>query len=320
MKRNDTLVGQVLALNLLLVTATLLVLTLASGLDLSQTGERWNFLLLSMTIILTLLVNMLLLKRRFSPLERLIERLEAIDPAGPVHLEPPDERFQEVARLTDTFRRLLARIEAERQRSGRLVLRAQEQERRRVARDLHDEVNQALTAILLRLEALSQDATPEHAAQLSEVKRLTNQAMQELLDLARQLRPSALDDLGLVPAIAGQLRQFESQTGLKATLMTRDGEPNLTDEQQTAVYRVVQEALSNVAQHADARRVDVELVTRGDATELRVRDDGCGFDPSAARNGGLGLNGMAERARLVGAQLDIRSASGGGTSIVFRIP
>jgi two-component system, NarL family, sensor histidine kinase UhpB len=320
MKRSDTLIGQVAALNLLLVTATLLVVTLASGLDLRDTGERWKFLLLAMTIILTLLVNILLLKRRFSPLERLIERVEAIDPADPWPPEAPDERVEEVARLTESFRRLLGRIETERRRSGRLVLRAQEEERKRVARDLHDEVNQALTAILLRLEAMSHGATPERAAELSEVKRLANRAMEELLDLARQLRPSALDDHGLVPAVGGQLRRFQEETGVKASLVTHGGGSALTDDEQTAIYRIVQEALSNIAQHAEAGKVDVELAERQGTAELEVRDDGRGFDPTAERNGGLGLNGMVERARLVGGSLDIRSAPGAGTSIVLRIP
>src|SRR4051794_12164822 len=161
-RESTSLIGQILAVNVLLVCATLFMASAAAGLDLTISGQRWQFLLLAMAIILVLLVNLLMLRRRFSPLEQLIETIEATDPAQPSAFEyPEEEASEEVDRLAASFRRLLHRIDAERRRSGRLVLRAQEEERRRLARDLHDEVNQALTAILLRLEALGQAAPPE---------------------------------------------------------------------------------------------------------------------------------------------------------------
>ena len=200
-------------------------------------------------------------------------------------------------------------------------MRAQEEERRRLARDLHDEVNQALTAILLRLEALAQDSPPAHAQEVTELKRLVNQAMDELLNLARQLRPSALDDHGLVPAIDAQLKRFAARTGVEVRMNAEGDAEELEEDVQTAVYRVAQEALTNAERHAGATCVEVELEVEDDRTELRVRDDGGGFDPGrAARTdsgersaSGLGLRGMAERARLVGGELDVRSAPGGGT-------
>jgi two-component system sensor histidine kinase UhpB len=199
------------------------------------------------------------------------------------------------------------------------VLRAQEEERRRLARDLHDEVNQALTAILLRLEALSQSAPPALGEELGEVKRLVNQAMGELLQLARQLRPTALDDHGLLPALETHVRRFATQTGIDANLRTSGEASQLAPDQEIAVYRVAQEALANVARHADATRVEVDFETSGNALRLRVRDDGCGFD-SGHRRTGLGLDGMAERARLVGGDLSIRSRPGSGTELVMRVP
>ena len=128
----------------------------------------------------------------------LIREIEAIDPSKPASLKAPADPVEEVERLAAAFAKLLERIEAERRRAGRLQLRAQEEERKRVARDLHDEVNQALTAILLRLEALTHVAPPRLRAELAETKGLANQAMGELLQLARQLRPTALDDHGFV--------------------------------------------------------------------------------------------------------------------------
>src|SRR6476469_73061 len=280
MRRRESLVGQVVAVNVLLVVAVLFAASAAAGLDLAVNDQRLRFGAIAISIVLLLGINMILLRRRFSPLEELIERLEEIDPAQPnTQFVVPRTQLEEVERLAITFRRLLRRIEDERRRSGRLVLRAQEEERRRLARDLHDEVNQALTAILLRLQALSEDAPPELDDEIVELKTLVNQAMEELLRLARQLRPAALDDLGLIAAIEGQLARFSEQSGIKAVLHHEGTPASLTEDQQTVIYRVVQEALSNTAQHSGATFVDFDLrVFPSHGLELRVRDNGKGFD------------------------------------------
>src|SRR5947208_15034472 len=206
MRRPESLVGQVVAVNVLLVGAVLFAATAAASLNLAVSDERLRYGAIAVSILLLLGINMILLRRRFSPLETLIARLEEIDPAQPdTQFVVPRTTVEEVERLAVTFRRLLRRIEEERRRSGRLVLRAQEEERRRLERDLHDEVNQALTAILLRLEALSHEAPDPLAHEIAELKALVNQAMEELLRLARQLRPASLDDLGLLPAIMSQV-------------------------------------------------------------------------------------------------------------------
>src|ERR671921_1755563 len=143
-----------------------------------------------------------------------------------------------------------------------VVAREQEQERSRIAQDLHDEVNQALTGILLRLEATMADAPPHLINELADTKALATQAMEELLHLARELRPTALDDHGLVPALASQIASFGERTGIRSRFLPPTGElPRLTDEEQLVIYRVTQESLSNVVQHAGASRVDVELNT-----------------------------------------------------------
>src|SRR4051812_7214713 len=324
-RRDDSLIGQILAANVLLVALALAGASLAAGLDLSIQHQRWQFLILALAIVLTLCMNMWMLQRRFRPLEGLIDRIERIDPAQPTTLELEGDPVEEIDRLGRSSKRLLTGIEAERRRRGQAVLRAQEEERRRLARDLHDEVNQALTAMLLRLEALSQDAPPERADEVAELKRLAGEAMEELLSLARQLRPTALDDHGLAAAIEAQLGRFAAQTGVE-TQMNVDGNPAELDEDiQTAVYRIAQEALTNAGRHAGAKRVEVELAVAGPGADLRISDDGIGFDPSApgaskARGGGLGLDGMAERARLVGGELDLRSSPGNGTTVALRIP
>jgi two-component system sensor histidine kinase UhpB len=319
-RTHTSLVGQVLAVNVLLVVTSLFAAASAASLDLKLSDQRFEFLLLAMTIILVLLVNIMMLRRRFLPLEHLMEGVEAVDPAQPTGFDLPETTgSEEVDRLATSFRAMLERIESERRRSGRLVLRAQEEERRRLARDLHDEVNQSLTAILLRLEALSQAAPPEQGEELSELKRLVNQAMEELLQLARQLRPTALDDHGLLPALATHVRRFAAQTGIETDLRACAEVLQLSPDEEIAIYRVVQEALANVARHAEASRVQVNLETVGEALELQVRDDGRGFDTDRRRNG-LGLDGMAERARLVGGDLTIRSGRGSGTELTLRVP
>jgi two-component system sensor histidine kinase UhpB len=316
----DSLMGQIVGANLLLVLLTVVGATVASDLDLSIDEQRWKFGVLVMAIALTLAVNLWMLQRRFRPLERLIEQVEEIDPASPEEFEPASDPSEEIERLSGSFKRLLDRIDEERRRSGQLVVRAQEEERRRIARDLHDEVNQALTAILLRLRALEEDATPETAGEVAEVKRLAAQAMEELLTLARQLRPTALDDHGLVPAIEGMLKQFSAQSGVVARLQTYGDVTELDDDRQIAVYRIVQETLSNVRSHAGATSVDIELAARnGRGMELTVTDDGRGFELDEARPEGIGLKGMAERARLLGGELDVRSNPGAGTSVTLRI-
>ena len=326
-RRDDSLIGQVVAANVVLVALTLFAASLAAGLDLSIADQRWSFLILALAIILTLCVNLWMLQRRFAPLERLIERIEGIDPAEPSSHQLADaDPVEEIDRLSRSFNGLLERIEDERRRSGTLAMRAQEEERRRLARDLHDEVNQALTAILLRLEALSQDSPPDRVDEVAELKRLVNQAMEELLNLARQLRPTALDDHGLMPAIETQLKRFSARTGIEVRVST-DGEPDtLPEDVQTAVYRILQEALANVGRHAGATAVAVEMEVGDERLELRIRDDGAGFDPASVGRdsidgpgAGLGLSGMAERARLAGGELDIRSAPGGGTTVGLRI-
>jgi two-component system sensor histidine kinase UhpB len=323
MRRRESLVGQVVAVNVLLVVAVMFAATAAAGLDLAVNDQRLRFGAIAVSIVLLLIVNMIVLRRRFSPLETLIARLEEIDPAQPTsQFVIPRTNVEEVERLAIAFRRLLKRIEDERRRSGRLVLRAQEEERRRLARDLHDEVNQALTAILLRLQALSEDAPEPLAPQIAALKTLVNQAMEELLRLARQLRPASLDDLGLLAAIEGQLARFSEQTGIQAALHSEGTPEAITEDQQTVIYRVVQEALSNTAQHSGATYVDFELrVFPSHGVELRVRDNGQGFDAvKQADGGGIGLSGMAERARLVGGELTVTSSPGTGTRVRLYIP
>jgi two-component system, NarL family, sensor histidine kinase UhpB len=261
-------------------------------------------------------------RRRFAPLEDLIEEMEKVDLTTPGPILPDSidgvGDSEQVERLELAFLRMIRRLEAERRRAGSAALRAQEEERARVARDLHDEVNQSLAGLLLRLEAVREAAPAELQPAIVETRRLANQAMQELLSLARQLRPTALDDLGLSAAIAGQVEQVE-RPGLLAELMAEGDFSGLDDDVQLVVYRVAQEALTNAARHSEARRIAVRLDRSKHGVELEVSDDGRGFAFERSERG-LGIGGMRERALLIGAELTIESRPGHGTTVRLTVP
>jgi two-component system, NarL family, sensor histidine kinase UhpB len=273
-------------------------------------------------VVAALAFQLVSLLRRFAPLETLIEEMEKVDLNRPAPLVPASidgvGETEEVARIELAFLRMMRRLEAERRRAGSAALRAQEEERARVARDLHDEVNQSLTGLLLRLEAVREAAPPALEPQLTETQALANQAMGELLSLARQLRPMALDDLGLAAAIAGQVEQVK-RPGLAAELSVEGDFSSLDDDVQLVVYRVAQEALTNAGRHSDAERIAVNLLQAGEGVELEVADDGSGF-PFEQSERGLGIGGMRERALLIGAELTIESRPDHGTTVRLSVP
>jgi two-component system sensor histidine kinase UhpB len=273
--------------------------------------------------VVGLATGLLITRRRRAPLERLIEEMEKVDLSRPGPLLPRSidgiGETEEVERIELAFLRMMRRLEAERRRAGSAALQAQEEERARVARDLHDEVNQSLTGLLLRVEAAREAAPPELEAELAETKALANPAMQELLALARQLRPTALDDLGLSAAVAGQVEQL--RRGEIAADFAAEGDfSDLDDDTQLVVYRVAQEALSNATRHSEATSVKARL-RRGeeDGVELEVSDDGRGFAFDESQ-GGLGIAGMRERALLIGGKLTIESRPDHGTTVRLITP
>jgi two-component system, NarL family, sensor histidine kinase UhpB len=316
--RKPSLATQILAVNALLITATGFAAVVAARLQVEDAADQRQMLVLAAGILATVLVNGLVLRRRFAPLERLIDVMERIDLTEPgVRAEVPEADSADVVRLHQAFNRMLARLEHERSSTASSVLRAQEDERARLARDLHDECNQALTGVLLRLEATALDAPDAVRAELRETKELATQAMDELLRLARELRPAALDDHGLQVALRTQLERFTEQWGVPADLAVFDELDDLTEQEQIVVYRVVQESLSNAARHADAQHVQVELGRDHGRPVVRISDDGAGMD--GPPGDGLGIVGMRERARLAGGRLDVSSVPGRGTVVMLRL-
>ncbi len=311
---------EVLLLNAAMVALAAAAAALATGF--SAEHVETLIVIAAAAAAITCLLNVAILRRRFTPLEAVITEMEKVDLSRPGANLPAwidgVAETEEAERLELAFLRMMRRLEAERRRSSSAALTAQEEERARVARDLHDQVNQSLTGVLLRLEATRTDAPPELAGEIEETSRLAHQAMDELLTVARQLRPTALDDLGLRAAIAGLLEQLDLRD--LSTSFKCEGDPaDLDPEIQLVVYRVSQEAIGNAVRHSGAGRIEVSLARQGDRFELIVVDDGSGFTFDQATSG-LGLGGMRERAILVGGELNIESRPDHGTSVRLTVP
>jgi two-component system sensor histidine kinase UhpB len=321
MRRRD-LLTQVLLVNLLLVVAAVVTAVIAANPDADVLDSPQSAIVLGLAVALTILFNVLLIQRRFQPLEQLVDQMERADlsrPGANLSAGADPGGPEEVTRLHQAFARMLERLEAERRRASSAALTAQEQERTRVARDLHDEVNQSLTGLLLRLEATREKAPPALAAELAEIRALANQAMQELLTLARQLRPTALDDLGLQAALAGSVRELSRQGAVDASFEAEGELGELPEDVQLVIYRVAQEALTNAVRHSEAEHVNVLLHRDSDWVTLTVGDDGRGFTFDETGRG-LGIGGMRERALLVGGEFQIESRRGIGTRVQLRVP
>ena len=315
--RRRALFTQVLVVNTVLLGAVAIAAGAVAGLSALEIVG-----IVALAVVAGATVNMILLRRRFAPLEDLIEEMERVDltrPGSLLHTSIDGiGETEEVERIELAFLRMMRRLEAERRRAGSAALAAQEEERARVARDLHDEVNQSLTGLLLRLEAAREAAPPELEAELAATKALANQAMRELLDLARNLRPTALDDLGLAAAIAGLVERLGAGD-VEASIEVDGDFSDLGDDAQLVVYRVAQEALSNAARHSGAEHVAVALRHRPEEVELTVVDDGRGFAFDEADRG-LGIGGMRERALLVDGELTLESRPDAGTTVRLTIP
>jgi signal transduction histidine kinase len=202
----------------------------------------------------------------------------------------------------------------------RRVVEAQELERARLARELHDETGQALTSILLGLKHLDEAVETDEARQATAaIRELVASTLQDVRRLAVELRPSALDDFGLVPAVERLASNLSEQSELVVDLEARLGAERLPPEAETALYRIVQEALTNVVKHAGARRVSITLVRKEGAAVVVIEDDGRGFDPEGVRSGALGFVGMRERVELVGGRLTVESSPGAGTTLVAEV-
>jgi len=275
------------------------------------------------------LINAVVLTLALQPLhalERTVDRVAAGDlsaRAQRVLFRDPD-----VERLGETLNTMLAVLQEHRgllQKMSEQVLAAQEDERKRIARELHDETAQALTTLLIRLKILERSRTAtEMRGQINELRELTSQTLEAVRKLAVELRPATLDDLGLVAALEAYAESYSSRNSVRVAFRAQgfdDG--RLPSQVELVLYRVVQEALTNAAKHAGPDEVRVALTRTGEEVVATIEDDGAGFDVEEmmrSRERGLGLFGMQERLALVGGQLVIDSTPGHGTRIDARVP
>jgi two-component system sensor histidine kinase UhpB len=264
-----------------------------------------------------LALNLVLLRPAFRPLDELVETMRGHDPLSPGRRVRVDGGPAIVA-LAQTFNEMLDRLESERRDSARRALVVQEGERQRIARELHDEVGQTLTGVMLQVEGLAGRIPEELREQLDELRETARHGTEEVRRIARQLRPEALEDLGLQSALAALAGAFGEQASLRIERRLEPGLP-LSQEQELVVYRIAQEALTNVARHADATEVQLHLQRANEHVVLTVRDDGRGLPPTALRSS-HGIRGMRERAMLIDAQLAIAQPPAGGTEVRLSIP
>jgi two-component system, NarL family, sensor histidine kinase UhpB len=277
---------------------------------------RSEAIVLSVGLTAILVTNALLLRTVLTPLDRLSRLMSTID------LRRPGQRLPVagsgvVAELIHTFNAMLARLEAERSASTGRVLAAQETERQRIGRELHDEVGQMLTVVLLGLQQAGHRAPPDLAADLQSLQDSTRTSLDEVRRIAGRLRPGMLENLGLVSSLNALATEFTSHTEVRVRRGFAPGLPQMSRETELVIYRVTQEALTNIARHARASTVQLTLSRQGNGVTLRIADDGAGMRDSEAASG---IQGMQERALLVGGKLTIEPCVGGGTEITLAIP
>ena len=274
-------------------------------------------LVLAVGVGLVLVLNLVLLRRTLNPLARLTELMHRVDLLEPGARLAPTGGGSEVRELATAFNQMLDRLEQERRDSGRRAIEAQEHERRRIALELHDEVGQLLTGVVLGLDAL---AVPADAGErVGELREMVRSGADRVRDIAAGLRPQSLEELGLRSALVSLTTTVSERTALRITRRLDASLPALDAATELVVYRVAQESLTNIVRHADAQHALVELTRQNGSLQLRIADDGRGLPPRRDDTS-RGLAGMRERALYAGGSLDIHSAPQRGTAITLRIP
>src|SRR6266849_8174001 len=325
----------ILANSLMLIGEALVGLWVTShGLEAHHYLIDTSFIVLA--TLLSLLVNVVLLRASFRPLFSLLRTIRAVS-TGDTHLRASDmPADSEIGELARAFNSMLDRLEAARRERAMLILQAQEEERRRLALELHDESSQNLSALLIHTEILSQSlqAIPESMfiqpiyeqllKGLQQLNRLTQKTLDNLRILAQQLRPSVLDDLGLQSALRWLAEDSRERQQLRVEVQLEHVEDTIRTQKhaslyETTLFRIAQESLTNAARYAHAQRVCLSLMQDQNSISLQVHDDGCGFDP-LQKHAGLGIAGMRERATLLEGTLTIISQPGQGTTVEVCLP
>ena len=311
-RRYIPLLYRVAAINaLLLATAVTVTIALLAPGKVSVLALDEELVVVLGAVALVVLVNVYLLRRVVGPVQALTAFARQVDYSTLGQRIPDAEPTSEAGELAITFNQMLERLQAERREATGRVLRAQEAERLRIAQELHDQVGQELTAVLLGLARLSSQAPAALEESVLAVQDVVRDSLEDVRRIAIELRPEALDDLGLSSALAVLADRFAQQLGLEIDEQLPLSLPPLSPDVELVVYRVAQEALTNVARHSASSRAELTLECDLDRLLLIVRDNGLGLPPG--HSPGTGIRGMRERATLIGARLEVgnrRSGSG----------
>lgn len=312
--RQISLFARVLAVNAAILIAAVATL-IFTPVTVSRNVTAVEVTVLLIGLVLTIVANAVLLRLSLRPLRRLMEMMLTIDVVEPGLRTPPDGPV-EVASVIARFNVMLDRLEHERRHSMRRVLVAQEAERRRVARELHDEIGQNLTAAVLELNRVREGGVVLGDA-LDDAQELARQSLETLSEITARLRPAAFDDLGLASALQSLAADSERRTGVEVETVV-DGKLDVLDpDAELVLFRVAQEALTNALRHSACSRVTIDVRRDDGAVVLRVADDGAGLGEALS---GAGIRGMRERAAMIGGRLRFSAPAGGGTAVELRVP
>jgi two-component system sensor histidine kinase UhpB len=277
-----------------------------------------EIMVLTLGLAIMSLTNALLLRASLGPVDRVVREM------GNVDLLEPGRRLSQSgqgpgATLVRSYNQMLDRLEVERGTSDAKALAAQESERHRIAQELHDQIGQSLTVVLLGLKQVQQRAPVELVPELELVRESARAGLDDVRRVARQLRPGVLEELGLHSALTALATDFTTASGVPVQRSFSPGLPVLPAEVELVIYRVAQEALTNTARHANATSVELSLLRSGDRIVLEVDDNGSGSGTDPATPG-AGIRGMRERAALVGGTLSISHRSPGGHRVRLEVP
>ncbi|HEY0752599.1 MAG TPA: ATP-binding protein [Ktedonobacteraceae bacterium] len=275
-------------------------------------------------------LNFVVLQFAFQPLMHLGKVMRRVQAGERTMRAPLTGTDPQADQLAQTFNMMLEAIDESSRLRASQIINAQEEERKRIARELHDETSQVLTSLLISLAILEESIQTEEARKrISDTRALAHQTLRAIRSLSIDLRPSALDDLGLLPALRWYLKEYQQKCSIEVEFHSTGLKDRLPAEMETALYRIIQECLTNTARHSHAHKALVNLKEEIDAVYGTIIDDGDGFDyasllkiPSQERGlgRGLGLTGMQERAILLNGELEIKTAPGHGTRVEIRIP
>jgi two-component system sensor histidine kinase UhpB len=313
-RRYLPLLHRVAGVNVLLMLAAVAVtVAVLAPRKLSSFAVDEEVLVVIGAVALVVLANVYLLRRLVGPVQALTALTRRVDLTSPGDRMPAAAPTSEAGELALTFNEMLDRLQAERREATGRVLAAQEAERLRIAQELHDQVGQELTAVLLGLSRVESRAPSDLRHDVLAVQDVVRASLEDVKRIVIELRPEALDDLGLDGALAVLADRFSGRLGLRVGVAIAPEPPELAPETELVIYRVAQEALTNVARHSGAHEAELTLARHAGRLTLTVRDRGQGLAPGTAA--GTGMRGMRERAALVGARLRVRNAKDGGCEV-----